>query len=343
MKKIVIYAISFVSILLLLATCLAFVIYNDWNKDALGEVDPLLDENKLVVYTSHKEEVYGPIVKEFEERTGIWIEVVTGGTNELLEQIAKEDGESSADVMFGGGVDSLQAYEKYFVPYETAESTHIDSTYQSATNKWTAFSKLPLVLIYNNKLVYSDAAPKNWGELLEERWKGKIAFADPGNSGTSYTALCTMIQLLSDGRDIESILQEFYQNLDGKVCSGSGDVLDEVISGKMLVGITLEEAALKKIAAGENLGMHYPAMGTPAIPDGTAIIKNGKHRENAQRFLEFTVSDDVQKLLVEQCYRRTVREDILKSSTFMETAYDLDWSSERQDEIMSKWNSMKQQ
>ena len=42
------------------------------------------EEDRLVVYTSHKEEVYWPIIKEFEERTGIWVEVVSGGTNELL-------------------------------------------------------------------------------------------------------------------------------------------------------------------------------------------------------------------------------------------------------------------
>ena len=29
------------------------------------------EENRVVIYTSHKEEVYGPIVKEFEERTGL--------------------------------------------------------------------------------------------------------------------------------------------------------------------------------------------------------------------------------------------------------------------------------
>ena len=51
------------------------------------------EENKLVVYTSHKEEVYAPIIKEFEERTGIWVELHTGGTSELLEEIAEGNGE----------------------------------------------------------------------------------------------------------------------------------------------------------------------------------------------------------------------------------------------------------
>ena len=45
------------------------------------------EEKRLTVYTSHKQEVYAPIIKEFEERTGIWVEVVPGGTTELLERI----------------------------------------------------------------------------------------------------------------------------------------------------------------------------------------------------------------------------------------------------------------
>ena len=45
---------------------------------------------KLIVYTSHKEEVYGPIIREFEERTGIWVEVRDGGSTELLEAIGQD-------------------------------------------------------------------------------------------------------------------------------------------------------------------------------------------------------------------------------------------------------------
>ena len=46
-------------------------------------------DRQLVVYTSHKEEVYLPIIREFENRTGIWVEVRAGGTNELLSEIKK--------------------------------------------------------------------------------------------------------------------------------------------------------------------------------------------------------------------------------------------------------------
>ena len=69
---------------------------------------------RLTVYTSHKEEVYQPIIEEFERRTGVWVRVVSGGTTELLERIAAESDAPAADVMFGGGVESLWAYEAYF-------------------------------------------------------------------------------------------------------------------------------------------------------------------------------------------------------------------------------------
>ena len=57
---------------------------------ALARADAPDDAMRLVVYTAHKEEVYQPIVEEFERRTGVWVQVVSGGTTELLERIAAE-------------------------------------------------------------------------------------------------------------------------------------------------------------------------------------------------------------------------------------------------------------
>ena len=59
------------------------------------------ESERLVLYTSHKKEVWWPIVKEFESRTGVWVEVVQGGTNELLERLQEEQDAPQADVMFG--------------------------------------------------------------------------------------------------------------------------------------------------------------------------------------------------------------------------------------------------
>lgn len=327
--------IIFLFVFVFLSSCSSSSVMN--NNYSLDEKD------KLVVYTSHKEEVYGPIIKEFEERTGIWVQVISGGTSEILEQIAAESGRAIGDVMFGGGVDSLEAYSNYFAPYKFSREEILDMTYKSAGDRWTVFSKLPIVIIYNNKLVYETAAPRGWKDLLEDRWKGKIAYADPHNSGTSYTILMTLMQVM--GKDNWDAIEQFSNVLDGKILESSGKVIDEVASGKKLVGITLEEYAMKRIAAGVDITMVYPIEGTSAVPDGSALILNAPHEENARLFLDFIISRDVQRMIAEKCYRRSVRKDIPSPGTWYTKDvkfidFDLEWASGNRDEILKKWDTL---
>lgn len=301
----------------------------------------LEESNKLVVYTSHKEEIYGPIVREFEERTGIWVEVVTGGTNDLLDRIEEENGKDSGDVMFGGGVDSLNAYRDYFEPYVSSQRAQLDDTYASPDGVYTVFSRLPIVIVYNKKLVISAGTPRSWRDLTNNHWKGSIAFADPDRSGSSYTALLAMIQILSDGMTEEEVMEAFVSNLDGDILSGSGEVLREVTAGKKLIGITLEETVLKEMDQNADIAMIYPREGTVAVPDGSALIKNAPHRENAELFIEFTVSEDVQGLLEDRLYRRSVRKGA-EGEEIREVQYDLNYSEEHREEILAKWKELTQ-
>lgn len=296
------------------------------------------EEQKLIVYTSHKEEVYGPIVKEFEERTGIWVEVRDGGTTELLEAIRREAGQGSCDIMFGGGVESYEAYQECFEPYVCGMRDVLDDEYQSLDGRWTPFTELPIVFIYNNKLVDEEEAPESWAEFLTDRWRGRIAFADPRKSGSSYTAAATMAQVLD--MDVQPMLKAFVEALDGNISAGSGEVVDEVSAGIRLVGITLEETARKRIALGADIAMVYPAEGTSAVPDGCALVQGAPHRENARLFIDFTVSDDVQRLAEEQFCRRSVRKDIRQENTESSLKivdYDVEWASRYQDEILRIW------
>ena len=295
---------------------------------------------RLTVYTSHKEEVYMPIVREFEERTGIWVDVVTGGTNELLEKIESQQGNVEADVMFGGGVESLKAYEHCFSPYVVGSSDSIREAHQAEDAVWTPFSALPVVLIYNTKLVSPDKIT-GWSSLSDPVFRGRIAFADPAISGSSFTALAT--QILA-GKSMDKTLATLAENLQGKTLSSSGDVLNAVVDGSCLVGITLEETALKYIAAGADLAMVYPEEGTSCVPDASAIVKGAPHSENAKRFLDFTVSYEVQQMLSESSYRRSVRIDIPAGESLLPLQdivlvdYDIDWVCKNRDVILSDWS-----
>lgn len=304
----------------------------------LSEEYTVNEEKKLIVYTSHKEEVYGPIIKEFEERTGIWVEVRDGGTTELLEAIRSEAGQGTCDVMFGGGVESYEAYQGFFEPYVCGMNERLDDQYQSLDGRWTPFTELPIVFIYNSKLVEEDEAPRSWEEFLTDRWKGKIAYADPRKSGSSYTVLATMAQILD--MEVQPMLEAFATALDGKISAGSGEVADEVSAGIHLVGITLEETARKRIALGADIAMVYPSEGTSAVPDGCALIEGAPHGENARLFIDFTVSDDVQRLAEDQFCRRSVRLDLRQANaenSMKIVDYDVEWASRRQDEILGLW------
>ena len=296
------------------------------------------ESQRLVVYTSHKEEVYTPIIREFEERTGIWVEVVTGGTNELLQQIEKEQDAPRADVMFGGGVESLESYRDCFTPYICREADRIREGFQSQCGYWTPFSALPVVLIYNTKLVRAESVT-SWVDLEKPAFRGSIAFADPQISGSSYTALVTRI-LAGGGEDC---LSGFRAALEGRQSDSSGAVVSSVARGSALVGITLEETALQHISAGEDIALVYPADGTSCVPDGSALVKGAPHEENARRFLDFTVSEDVQSLVGQRFCRRAVRGDIPADpalpalSTLNLVDYDVEWASQNRDRLLSDW------
>ena len=296
------------------------------------------EENRLVIYTSHKQEVYRPILREFEERTGIWVEVVSGGTNELLDRIEKERSDPKADVMFGGGVETLEAHEDSFSPYRCADASSVSPLYRQEADLWTPFSALPLVLIYNTKLVDPEWL-RSWADLTRPEFSGRVAFADPAVSGSSYTALVTWIYARG-----EDALEDLAAALDYRQLSSSGEVLSAVADGSCLVGITLEETALQRIAAGADLAVVYPRDGTSCVPDGTALIAGAPHRENAEKFLDFTLSREVQQLLGSRFYRRSVRSDVAAANSLpaMETLnlvdYDPRWAAEHRETILRQWD-----
>ena len=131
------------------------------------------EDRKLIVYTAHKADVYEPIIKEFEERTGIFVELKAGDTLALFDEL-QQDAPGTFDVMFGGGVENFEECRDYLEPYKVSEIDQIAEQYRTEGDAYTPFSVLPTVFIYNNKLVYPVAAPRTWEELQTDRWKAVV-------------------------------------------------------------------------------------------------------------------------------------------------------------------------
>ena len=307
--------------------------------DSSGSSFAPAEEDRLVVYTSHKEEVWWPIVREFEERTGIWVDVVTGGTNELLSRIAQEAEGSRRRRDVRGRCGQSGGLWRLLRALCVRPAGGHRGALSLRGRLWTPFSALPVVLIYNTKLL-SPGEVADWADLLQPEFQGKIAFTDPGVSGSCFTGLVTLLQAVGGDRD--ETLRQFARQLEGRELDSSGDILAAVSSGSCWVGVTLEESAWKRVQAGDSIAVVYPRDGTSSVPDGSALIRGAVHPDNAKRFLDFTVSQEVQQLLSDQ-YRRPVREDVGTNpalpglSEVVLVDYDLAWASENHDAILMSW------
>jgi len=315
--------------------------------DASQAVSQAANSKHVTVYSPHPADPLNAGVKEFQEKTGITVDVVAAGTGELLKRIEAESGSPLCDVFWGGGADSLAAYSKYFDKFTPTDIDSIDKTYVSTDGLWTGESPLPMVLMYNKKLVGESDVPKGWGDLINAKFKGKIAYADPAKSGSSYTILCTMLTAFGkdDGKGWDFI-KKFVSNLDGKILGSSGDVYKKVSDGEYSVGLTLEKEAIKYVQAGADVGIVYPSEGTSAVPDGIAIVKGCKNKENAETFMNFVLSKECQTMMANDFARRGVRLDtdppkgvpVMKDIKLVN--YDFSWASSQKEQIMEKWKDV---
>ena len=81
--------------------------------------------DKLVVYSPATEAQVNAIIPLFEEKYGVEVEVITGGTGELLARVDAEGDNPYADVIFGGGESSYSEYAHIFQDYVSSEDANL--------------------------------------------------------------------------------------------------------------------------------------------------------------------------------------------------------------------------
>lgn len=282
--------------------------------------DPEAGRRRLVVYSPHPAELTAAVVKEFRQRTGIEATVVSAGTGELIARMRSPsvDEAERADVLWGGGAESLDAVRDLFVPYRSREDAAVPAELKDPEGRWTGFSLVPMVIIYNKNLVPPAEVPRSWRDLAKPFFKGRVAFADPARSGSAYTALATMLRALAvpvsgaaDGlpgsAESWAFVDALIAAIGGEPVAESERVYGGVAAGEWFAGISFESAALSLEAAGAGIGIVYPEEGTSAVPDGVAVAAAGKNRAEAEAFVDFVLGPDVQGVVAERWLRRSVR------------------------------------
>lgn len=306
---------------------------------------PAAEPKEITVYTSHPADIHTPLIKAFEDKTGIKVQVIYAGTGDLFKRIQAESANPLGDVMFGGGAETHEANKQYLAPYKTKEAASLAQGMIPADNAWTGFTALPIVIMYNKNLVPADQAPKSWADLADAKWKNKIAMPDAAKSGSAYTTVVTILH--AAGRDDNKgwdLIKKIVANT--KVLGSSTQPPKGTNDGEYAISLTHEEAAAKYVAAGGPVSVVYPADGTSNVPDAVAIIKGAKRPNNAKAFVDFMVSKELQESVVKTLNRRSVRTDVAPApglgdiKTIKFVPYDMTWAATQREKVLETWKDI---
>ena len=302
----------------------------------------------LTVYSPHDQDPLDAGVAAFETAyPNVKVEVIADGTSNLVAKIAAESANPVADVLWGGGADTLAAYKQYFAPYKPTCIDLIDPSLVDAEYYWIGESPLPMVFVGNSQKIAEEDMPKTWADLAN--WDvakyGKIAIADPTSSGSAFTQLCTMVFMFGEESDDYASGWEFVKNIVEKleVKSSSSLAHKDVYAGENALGITLEKAAIKYTE--DFMVTIYPEDGTSAVPDGVAIVKDCPNRELAELFVEFVLGQECQTAQNADWGRRPIRSDVTPVglcplSEVTLSTYNFDYAANNASAIKEQWQDI---
>jgi iron(III) transport system substrate-binding protein len=248
------------------------------------------------------------VFNAFAKETGIQVEPVTAGSGVIVRRIQAEKARPLGDIIWGVSRSLLQSNKALFIPYLSTNHDAIPAEYRDPDNLWIGNNLHLLVILQNTKLLPAADGPKSWADLLDPKWKGKIAFTDPANSGSAYTNVTMLVDLWGGGDAGWNKVKALFANM--KVLNRSSLVFQGVGNGEYPLGISLEYAGPLWAAGGAPVKTIYPSDGTLATMEGVGIIKGGPNPDSAKVFVDYINRKDVREMILKATFRRPARGDL---------------------------------
>ncbi len=265
-------------------------------------------QQKVVIYSSNDDTLHKLVFTAFTRETGIAVEPISAGSGVVIKRIQTEKDRPGGDIIWGVSRSLLDTNKQYFYPYLSKNNDATPNEYREPANLWIGNNLHLLVILQNTKALPEDQGPKTWGDLLDPKWKGKIAFTDPANSGSAYSTVTMLVDHFGGGDAGWAKVKELLANT--KVLNRSSLVFQGVGNGEYPLGISLEYAGYVWAAGGAPVKTIYPADGTIAQMEGVAIIKGGPNPDAAKAFVDYINRKDVREMILEGTFRRPARQDL---------------------------------
>lgn len=254
----------------------------------------------LTLYTSQPEADAAKTVDAFKKSNpDIDVEIYRSGTSDILTKLAAEFAANSPqpDVLLIADAVSMELLKKdsrlMAYPEANVEGLQPDSY---DTDRTYFGSKL-----ITTGIAYNTAAaekPEHWADLAKPAYADGLVMPSPLYSGAAAYLLSGFVGSSEYGWD-------FFEKLKANntiSVRGNGAVLKSVASGEKPYGILVDFMAMNAKKKGSPVEFVFPPEGVPAVTEPVAILSTAKNVEGAKKFVDFILSDEGQKLALEQGY-----------------------------------------
>jgi iron(III) transport system substrate-binding protein len=267
-------------------------------------------EGKVVWYTAVDVKVAEGVARLFRQQyPKIELEVERSGSERVFQRINQEyqSGIRNVDVVNSSDASHflLWKQQKWLAPHTPPDVRRYPREGSDPEGHYAAWRATLCVMGYNTNLVKPEDAPKGYRDLLDPKWKGKLAKSHPGYSGTALTGTYALSRAL--GWDyLDKLSKQGVQQLQSTTATpksiASGERAVMVDGNEYNMFIEIEKKSPVKIV--------YAAEGTPFVTSPTAIFAGAPHPNAARVLQNFLFTARAQQLLVDEGGARSLHPDV---------------------------------
>ena len=260
------------------------------------------DAGQINVICSVQAEWCNMIQTVFARSTGIKVNMSLKGSGEALAQLVAEKANPKTDVWFGGtGDPHLQAAEQDItLEYKSPSlpQLHGWAQQQASQSKFRTVGIYsgPLGFGYNSELIAKKKlkVPQTWADLLNPALKGEIQVANPASSGTAYTMVATLVQLMGEDKAFD-YMKALHKNISQYTRSGTGPI-KAAARGETTISISFVHDGPGEKMQGFPIETITPADGTGAEIGSMSLIKGARNLEASKKFYEWALTPAAQEM-----------------------------------------------
>lgn len=250
------------------------------------------------------------LLKQFEEKTGIKVNIVTAKAEELVAKLAIEGANTPADILITADIGNLyQAKEKNLLqPIESKIlDENIPSHLRDNDKEWFALTKRARVFVYN-PLKVNPADLSDYFSITDAKFKGRVVTRS-STAAYNKSLLASIIANHGEEKALEfskGLVNNFPYNPKGgdrdqirAVASGDADI---AIVNTYYLGVMLNSEDKKDAQIAKSLKIFFPAQattGTHMNISGAGVTHYSKNKENAIKLIEFLSSIEAQEIFAE--------------------------------------------